>query len=491
MMHTSLLRKFSIGYLMLPNLLFSYGWFREPYAAGLILGMLYLFSREFLLPVTDNKFFKSKEVLFLVMLALVFTFFTGAGGFSQQKSDFFAHNAKFYDLFKNPWPTYFAEVDRYACYYFGYYLVPAAFAKLIGQLTPVSIYLWTALGYFLGFSWLYLLLNRRKWLLFAFFWIRGIGYILYLFFQKTQWLQIPIYRPVINGLIQHASYVPNQFLGTLIITTMLLHEIFIDKRIDRMAFPITLNFIWGVFPTITLTLIYLGIVIRHYGGGGRWRLLLHGKTLPNYLLPALLMFPTFGYFLSANGSTIKGFIWTFDPPVNSLLNYILGFGLDLFLYAYILWTLRDRQNLIPRWFISGLLVLLVGLSCYRMGYHNDWFYRTQIPIFIVLVIAMLLGAESYINKKQWPSSLLTKAAYALVVAMMLLQLSSYVHLIKNNVIVKTLAPGVTQFQPMTYDRYPNVYQLMKDVYRDRGDAEQYLGDKDSFYQRYLARDSGQ
>ncbi|WP_146202313.1 hypothetical protein [Dyadobacter jejuensis] len=486
-MHTTLLRLLSIAYLLIPNVLFSYGWFRQPYAILLVVGYCFLLGREFIPHDSPKSYFKKREVLFLALFALVWTFFSGAGGFSDQKSDFFAHNAKFYDLYKNPWPTYFPEIGRFACYYFGYYLFPAFVAKLSGQLSPMVIYLWTALGFFLGLSWVYLLINRRKWALFALFWIRGLGFILYLFFRNTEWLSIPIYRPVINGLIQHSSYVPNQLIGTMILTGMLLDAVFVRKRIATMAFPITLNFIWAIFPSITLTLLYAGLCGYHYIGKRNYKELWSWTSIPNFLLPALLILPTLGYFLSANGSTIKGWIWSFDPPADALLYYVLGLGLDLLLYYYILQSLWERQRLLPVGFIKALFVLLVLLSTYRMGYHNDWFYRTQIPIFLILIIVLLRAFDTMLTHKSWPQSRLTLGVYALAVFMMILQMSSYVHQLKDNVLIKTLAPSLTTFKPMPYDRYPNVYQLMKDVYKDRGDAEQYLGNKGSFYEQHLAK----
>ena len=93
-MTTTFLRKISITYLLLPNLLFAFGWFRGPYSYMLIAGFLYLLLRKNK-KAGDVESFDFKELSFLLIFALIWTFFSGAGGFSDQKSDFFAHNAKF------------------------------------------------------------------------------------------------------------------------------------------------------------------------------------------------------------------------------------------------------------------------------------------------------------------------------------------------------------------------------------------------------------
>lgn len=485
-MKAALLRKLSITYILIPNLLFSFGWFRQPYAGILIIGYIFLLLREFRKKEVSESY-SFKEVIFLMLIALIWTFFSGAGGFSDQKSDFFAHNAKFYDLYKNPWPTYFQEIDRYACYYFGYFLVPSFIAKCIGQLHPLIIYFWTVIGYFLGFAWLYLLIDRNKAGLFAFFWFRGIGYILCLALQKTNLINIPVFRPVINGLVQQSMYAPNQFLGTWIVTCILIYDAFLKRQLKESVFPITLVVIWGVFPSVSLVLIYIFLWIRHFFAGKNYKELLTFSSISNFILPSLLILPALIYFLSANSGTIKGFLWQFGDPAQITFYYLVGIFLDLIIYFFLIRSLRSREKLIPFWLMKYLFLLIFIYSLYRIGYNNDWFYRTQIPIFIVIVIVLIRGANSYIKDRLLPASAFMKGLSFLVIAMMCLQMTAYVHLIRDNIIVKTFFPSATAFKPMPYNKYDNVYQLMKTVYKDRGDAEQYLGAKNSIYELYLSK----
>lgn len=489
-MTTTLLRKISITYLLLPNLLFASGWFRQPYSSLLIIGLLVLLFREY--RKTDpGETFSAKDLSFLVLFALIWTFFMGAGGYSEQKNDFFTHNAKFYDLYKNSWPTYFEEVESFACYYFGYFLVPSFLGKITGHLSPFVIYLWTFFGFFLGLSWVYLLINRSKWGLFAFFWLRGVGYVIYLASQKLHFLNIPIYRPVINGLVQQASYAPNQLLGTLIVTCMLVNDVFIRKKIEETAFPILLIFIWGIFPSFALVIIYLAICIRHYFIDKRISELWNWRIILTFLLPAILSLPLIGYFSSASNATVRGFLWKFNTPADTVILYILGVGLDFFLYYCLTKTLKKRESLIPFWFINLLFIVTIIFSSYRMGFHNDWFYRAQLPFFIVVVIYIIRGVLSYVNERVLPGRWLERALFAFVLLMMIIQMTAYVHLLKDNIIVKSLFPKATSFKPYPYDQFPNVYLFLRAVCGDRGDAEQYLGEKNSIYERYLAKERNQ
>lgn len=487
-MKATLLRKLSITYILIPNLLFSFGWFRQPYSWLLIIGYLFLLFREFG-KKEESESYSVKEVFFFILIALIWTFFSGAGGFSEQKSDFFAHNAKFYDLYKNPWPTYFPEIDRYACYYFGYFIVPAFIAKCIGQLHPLIIYFWSVIGYFLGFAWLYLLIDRNKTGLFAFFWFRGIGYILCLAFQKTNLIYIPVFRPVLNGLVQQSMYAPNQFLGTWIVTCILIYDVFLKKQIKESVFPITLVIIWGIFPSASLVIIYILLWIRHFITENNYKELLSTTSISTFLLPAILVVPALIYFLSANVGTTKGLLWEFEEPLQISFYWFIGIFLDLIIYFLLISSLSFKEKLIPFWFMKYLFILLFIFSLYRIGYNNDWFYRTQIPIFIVIIIVLIRGFNLHIKARKWPASPVMKGLSFLIVMMMCLQFTAYVHLIRDNIIVKTLFPSATAFEPMPYDKYHNVYELMKTVYRDRGDAEQYLGAKNSFYELYLSRNT--
>ncbi|WP_254411796.1 hypothetical protein [Dyadobacter diqingensis] len=484
-MKITLLRKLSLTYILIPNLLFSFGWFRQPYSGILIAGFIFLLIRE-LKKKNEPDFLPAKDLFFTLLFAIVWTFFSGAGGLSDQKSDFFAHNAKFYDLYKNPWPTYFPEVGRYACYYFGYYLVPSFLGKITGDLSPSFIYFWSVLGYFLGFSWVYLLIGRKKVGLFAFLWFRGIGYVLCLALQKSHIMNIPLYRPVINGIVQQSSYAPNQFLGTLIVTCILIHDVFVRKEFKEIWFPITLVFIWSVFPSISLSIIYLIVWVRHFIIKQNYMTLCNWSSLASFILPAILLLPTLGYFLSANQTTVKGLLWQFGDPFKISFYHFTGIMIDLVVYFLLIRSLKHREKLIPFWFTASLLTTLFVFSLYRVGFHNDWFYRTQIPIFIILVIVLIRGAYDCVEEKLLPAGWLNRSLSLLIVIMMFIQLSAYVHLLRDNIIVKTLFPSATSFKPMPYDRFPNVYLLMKKMYQDRGDAEQYLGQKNSFYELHLA-----
>ena len=485
-MTTTHLRKISITYLLLPNLLFAFGWFRQPYSSILIVGLLLLLFREFR-KTEPGESFSIKDISFLIVFALIWTFFMGAGGYSDQKNDFYTHNAKFYDLYKNSWPTYFAEVESYACYYFGYFLVPSFIGKVTGHLSPFLIYGWTCIGFFLGLSWVYLLINRSKLGLFSFFWLRGMGYIIYLAFKNFELPNIPIYRPVINGLVQQASYAPNQLLGTLIVTCILMHDVFIKKQIKETAFPIMLIFIWGIFPSFALVVIYMLLCIRYYILEDRVRELWSWHSIPTFVMSVLLSLPIIGYFSSASNATVRGFLWQFDKPGNTAIYYVLGVGLDMLLYYYLVRSLRKRETLIPFWFLNCLFVVTIVFSSYRMGYHNDWFYRAQLPFFIVVVIYLIRGISSYIEERTVPLRWLDRSLFALVLLMMIIQMTAYVHLVRDNVVVKTLFPNATTFKPYPYDRFPNVYLFLRKVCGDRGDAEQYLGEKGSFYEVHLAK----
>ena len=342
-MNTGLLRKFSVIYLLLPNLLFCVGWFKIPYSILLPIGFIYLLLREF--RKTDNSNPLSvKELVSLSTIAAFWTFFCGAGGLSTQSLDWLAHNSKFYDLYKNPWPNYFPEIDRSSCYYFGYYLVPSALSKLAGTLLPSVIVLWTWLGFFLGLGWIYLLINKNIYLLLLLPFVRGVGQLVALLLTKLHihHAQIPIINPSLRSVFQQTLFVPNQVIPALIVSGIVLHDFFVRKKMDDSFLLITLSFVWAIFPSIYLVLIFGALFVQKYLVKNKFKEIFRLSSIRNYLLPGLLFIPVFVYFLSSAQTAEQGFLWNHASSTVLFFGFASGILVDVFLFLY------PHQSLCPK-----------------------------------------------------------------------------------------------------------------------------------------------
>ncbi len=485
-MHTAFLRKCSITYLLLPNLIFSLGWFREPYAIFLALGFLYLLFIECTKKDSNEKL-SVKDVLFVLLIASVWTFFCGIHGLSSQSMDWLAHQSKFYDLYKNDWPLYFQDVDRYACHYFGYYLVPSLISRWFGHLLPMVWVIWTCLGFFLGLSWIYVLIGKNKSLLIIFLFVRGIGQLIIFIFNKLGDGDInpPIYNPSVRSIFEQSVYAPNQVIPAVIVCGILIYDFVIRRKEEESFFVITLAFIWGVFPAVILVLLHTALVInKHFFKGGIGKLNFK-NILHCYLIPGTLFIPIFIYFLSSQSIATSGFIWSFGAVQPALIGYLTGIVVDLGMFYLVVSALN--KNYFPVWFIHLILAGIFLLSQYRIGIYSDFYFRGSIPLCIILVVCILRGMDWSIKNGQWGQTKLFYIAFSLMFFLSLNGIFVKRSLLRDNTLFNFFFGERDTYRSYAYDQYPNTYQALRFGYKDEEGAKQYLGSEKSFYKQYLSR----
>jgi len=486
-MNTGLLRKFSIIYLLLPNLLFCVGWFKIPFSILLPAGYIYLLWTE--LRKTDHANVLSiKELVSISAIAVVWTFFCGAGGMSTQSLDWLAHNSKFYDLYKNSWPNYFPEIDRSSCYYFGYYLVPSALSKLAGILLPSVIVVWTWLGFFLGLSWIYLLINKNIYLLLLLPFVRGVGQLIGLLLARLGFYhaQIPIINPSLRSIFQQTLFAPNQVIPALIISGILLYDGFIRKKVDDSFLLITLSFVWAIFPSIYLVLIFGSLLVHKYLVQNNFKEIFRLSFIRNYLLPGLLFVPVFIYFLSSAQTAEQGFLWNHASSTELIFGFASGILVDVIIF-YILTRIAARnENLFPVWFINTLFCCILLMSVYYMGMFNDQFFRGSIPIFVMIITIIFRGTDSFIREKAWPASPIFYGAGLIVALLVVVEITIQSHLLRDNVITDHYLSGKTKFKKYPYDTCANMYQTIKITWGVKG-ADEYLAAKNSLFEQYLGK----
>ncbi len=159
MVSNNWLIKFSLGYLLLPFIIFCLTflkiWIGFPII--LLLGWITLriWKQKGACGVVSGM---SKRDLIVGLVILGFwVFLSGIGGFAFQNQDHFARNAIFKDLINFNWPVYYPESENLLTnssnaliYYVGYWLPAALFGKLFGwQVANIVLFIWTLLGVFL------------------------------------------------------------------------------------------------------------------------------------------------------------------------------------------------------------------------------------------------------------------------------------------------------------------------------------------------------
>lgn len=487
-MRTALLRQCSIAYLLLPNLLFSLGWFRQPYAILLISGFLYLFFIECTKKDSNEKL-SLKDILFVLSLAFLWTFFCGIHGLSSQSMDWLAHQAKFYDLYKNDWPLYFEDVNRYACYYFGYYLFPSLISKWSGELLPMVWIAWTCFGFFLGLAWIYTLINKNKLLLIVFLFVRGAGQLIVFIFNKlgAGHIDLPIYNPSVRSVFEQSVYAPNQVIPAVIVCGILVHDLVSRKKEEESFFIVTLAFIWGIFPAMVLVLLYTAVLVNKYFVGENLEQLTFKSMVRCYILPGTLFVPTFIYFLSAQSISTQGFLWSFGTIQLTAIGYFTGFMIDLLMFYIVVYWLN--KNYLPVWFINVIFGGLFLLTQYRLGIYSDLYFRGSTPLCIILSVCILKGLDMNIQTGQWGQPRYFFIALSLMVCLCLNGLWVKTPLLRDNILVNYGLGKRDSYKAYAYDKYPNTYQALRFGYKDEEGAKQYLGSGESFYKKYLSENN--
>jgi hypothetical protein len=490
-MSASLLRLASIFYLLLPNLIFAASWFRIEFAIPMIIGLSYLFWLEVKGEKQENNklSISKKEFIILAFIAFILTGLTGISGYSYQLYDYWAENAKFYDLYKSDWPLYFEDIDRYACYYFGYYLVPAFISKLLGELSLIALFIWSWIGIFILIVWIYFLTDKKIRTVFVVLSIGGVSGSLKWLLAKLQGVEIiytsEIGPAIITPLFHQMRWAPNQVIACLITCSIVLYSLFWENKYHKAFFSICLCLIWCVFPTLLLFILFGAYSCYYLFKEGLILFFKHNAL--TFALCLLFMIPVVIYFASSNGDAVHHSFLQVQRPRSAVAKLIIDIGVDLVMLLIGCLTLRKIVNK-PFYYLALFsLFFIFLLRTYRFGAQNDLFMRGQIPLlFIVGIFLMQNFNLAEMNSKSKVVVGRFFVALYFVISPLLLSSETLIKSIQYNKITQLLWPNSCSYTPLPFDKFPNTYQMLYDRYSP-AEAKQYLGKKNSIYERYLAR----
>ncbi|MDQ6477313.1 hypothetical protein [Dyadobacter sp. LHD-138] len=427
------------------------------------------------------------DILLIATLSFFLVALSGITGFSYQTNDYVGHNSKFYDLSNNAWPVYFKGVDTFGCYYWGFYLIPALVGKLTGQISEVAIFLWTYWGILMGVTMTYILVKKDVLRLLLFFLIGGIGHTVKVLFGIIAGVGFthPIVFIEVWNMLNQLLWAPNQFIPSMLLVALIYSDGMLSRNILSCFFPLSLVLIWSVFPSVTLSFIAL-FVFFHFGEYKQFFKIGWGDFFKKIAIPGLVCLPILCYFLSSSGTPIRGFIWTFDPIRPIIIDYIVCVSLDIMLLG-IVWKylINNRKEVSDLYFFSLLAAILI-FGLFRFGFANDWLIRGTMPILMLLFYAILRGNLRVKNFSDGSSNLKFWVLFSGIILLCMVGPFSYFYrAAKSNILVNKIT-GKQIFIPYAYDKYPNIYEAIKE-HHSLEEASQYLGDKKSAYWKYLSR----
>ena len=407
----------SLGYLMLPLIIFFIGFIRLQYALPLIAISLYSLYRVQRTEADSCLLLNKKYLTIILVLSIMASWLAGIGGFFCQSGDFLVKNALLRDLCINSWPLYIdlskepQEIqniigsDKVAfVYYLFFYLPAAACGKIGGEfIARIVFMLWSALGIFLVLvnTIEYVLRNRETSLknvvlalvvIFAFGGLDIIGYLPHVNFSSAYsvFFQYPItsfveswcmpYFRLWGGNIHDIAFVFNQCIPTWLMTIMILSK----SNLKSIFFIYSFTLLYSPWATIGLFPIVIYVWLRGYKGK---RFLSKGEffeslSIHNIIFPVVLLVVVASYY-GANGASTgtKGWFFDFMTIREFCIFYPLFLLIEIGLYV---WFLRNKIRTSPILQIS--ILVLLALPFYHITPGNDLLMRAAIPSLFVICV---------------------------------------------------------------------------------------------------------
>jgi len=387
----------ALAYLLLPSLVFLLTWVRP----GIGIPTALVVAASFLWFLRTNDTPGSRPAIsngswiFILVLALVWTFLAGVGGFVPQTSDYEKHNLAYHDLLGQSWPVrYDGDTGSYfMCYGLGYYLVPALAARLAGAAwLPALTLAWGFIGVALFFYWVATFSRSPK---------KTLGLFLLFATTETLWhmflhlLHNPHFaaqgQPIRESLtrlgiesVYSDNFMSLQYRPQHVISAWLgaalFYELFWVRHNPRGAALVWAACIaWS--PLMCLGLLLVPVTAL---GQWRWRDLLEPVNVGGGILLAVLAV----YFQGHVPLTEKGPIWKFSHGAEWLVLYpwFLLLQLTPMLFIY----LADRKYRLLDGFrplFLGSFALLLLLPLYKIGYYGDQRLQGGTPALVFAALA--------------------------------------------------------------------------------------------------------
>ena len=388
-------------YLAIPMAIFLLGWLRIPIAFFMVcvLGAGLFFACKHAPSMDVSALTKANlpKAAVIVLLAAVWVYFSGIGGYAYQNYDHMWRNAILEKLVSSDWPVIVTDTGDYFdkpvafIYYFALWLPAACWGKLFGlEAAQGFLYLWCVIGVLLVFT-LLLGLSRRlsPWIVIGFIFFSGLDavgeFILhnnadYLWFTGNH-LENWAYGFQMSSVTTQLFWVFNQAIPAWLITLLML----LQKDNRSLVFVYSFSFMTCTLPAIgmlpVIGCIFIRRIVQVYDKSRSFKenlrpVLLDFCTFQNLCTGLLLTLVSY-LFLKSNTTGGSGF--RLNDMERLLAPYLIFTLLEFVVYYLAIYAKKKRDPLYWVTFATLLLVPLVGF-----GEHVDFVMRASIPSLIVL-----------------------------------------------------------------------------------------------------------
>ncbi len=413
-------------YLALPVIIFMFTWIRPliGISAALLVGFaLFLAVRK---AAASPISFSRRTIFITIVVAFVWCFFAGQGGFWYQSGDHAWRNAVYRDLVYHPWPVVFEQQNVLLNYYVGYWLVPALFGKALFFMTQnagaawltakIALLLWSTLSITLCFLLLANVLRcnspkRYFAAIIVFIFFSGLDILGVYILNKRAGLHLEWWCPgcQYSSFTTCLFWVFNQAVPAWIAILLLLY----DRRIENFAFCGLAILVSSPIPLIGLFPIYLAIGLEELIKSKEKLAIVKKVFSLQNIIACLIIFPICFIYFSENAAVSKRGVIIPKPvvvvqtaPAHASTTVLLnapnkpapkldsqaakmikrGVKLALFFVfeagIYLLMLLRKKRKTILYWCI---VIELMIIPFIHIGMANDFCMRASIPPLVVLM----------------------------------------------------------------------------------------------------------
>ncbi len=488
-MRNKTLYRLTIAYLIIPNIIYYLFWVNHVLSIICISLSAHLFLKTALQEMEPCKtFIHLKDLFIACIFAGMLTLASGITGFAFQTMDHWGHNGKFQALFQNEWPLRFPANGPVMAYYFGYYLVPAAFSKLAGHISSAAILIWTSIGITLGLLWICISLHQKWWAVLLALcvgdfprFLKGIA---------AHW-SIRLYRFEDIGVehwsnLENLFWAPNQFIPSLILGGMLFYVIRHRLNYALLCFPTALALWWAAFPALATGLIVALLLVFQWTRQG----VSFCEFWEHALLPFITVIPLLLLFQAHPQPPQNGPIWEFRLDTGNLVReYLVNTVADVAVFVLAFMTFR-RVGLPGVSALPFCLLVCITLifPLARVGKVNDMLLRGMMPVLVLIGCCLLYPLTSQPLPKVL-TEIWGNAFYVVIVLVLLVPsgvgIARLYRAARFNRITALWGPHELKFAPIPYHAYPSLYETLRQRWSQQ-EAEQYLGKPDSFYEEYIA-----
>jgi hypothetical protein len=506
------MKRLSILYLVLPFILFLFGWVRLTIAIPLAIILLFalykllITNSQFPVPKSANlplaAFHIPLSTVHWLLLTILWLLLSGIGGYAFQNWDHNWRNVVLRDLINFNWPVYYAQPEsgpvKMLVYYVGFWLPAAWVGKLFGwQAANFALFAWSLVGLLLVTHHLASVLKAsviKVTLLLIFF--SGLDFLGTLFFAQDYPTILP---PITHletwaGSLQYSAFttqlfwVFNQAIPAWLCIVLIMESSGLPLKKHEPA-PALQILLWslcfffaplasvGLLPYVLIELIKQTDFKSPFKNI-RWEI----------LVSAVIIFLLSSFFFTSNtAAQSRGFQ---SLPLDKFLAFFL-------LEGGILWIiLAPSKYRDPRWIVTGILLALIPFI--QLGSDRDFVMRASIaPLFYL----MLLTGETILNKS---SSLITR--YSLLAILLLGSLTplyeinrsiyrtyEYYFVLDDGQKMETITEPVTRLAPPTAPEYEHPASLTADgiptlkFMKDQLSQNFIANVRQTFFYRYLAK----